>query len=133
MHEINLKGIVTSKRAAHVPVIRRWKLVWERREFGTQIDKIDLDIPIRFEGSLSDMIIPLSLDVKIIDGLILRLRRQFEKADIWIEWQKIEVPGTRRIIVIPSIDLPTGLILAWHPEPWKGVKIDIEGSITFKP
>ena len=38
---------ITSKMAAHVPVIRKWRLVWERREFGTRVDNetVYLDFP----------------------------------------------------------------------------------------
>jgi hypothetical protein len=34
--KLKIVGLINAKFAAHVPVIRNWRIVWERREFGTK-------------------------------------------------------------------------------------------------
>lgn len=136
MYEIHLKGTLTSKRAAHVPVIRRWKIVWERREFGTQVDRIDRRFPLRFDAW--ENIPEGGVEVKLGSGFSVLVKRLLSKGQgdglmlgVSVLYQGSMLPGTYRAFTIPDFDGTK--LLAWHTEVWKGVKVDVEATLSYSP
>lgn len=136
MYEIHLKGTLTSKRAMHVPVIRRWKLVWERREFGTQVDRIDRVFPLRFDAW--ENIPEGGVEVKLGSGFSVLVKRVLSGGQgdglmlgVSVLYQGSMLPGTYRAFVIPTPE--NKKLLAWHTEVWKGVKVDVEATLSWSP
>ena len=131
MYHLTLTGSLTSKRAMHVPVFRHWKLVRERREFGTQVDKITLDYPLK---ALSWDDLPKEKEIKLTnDFKVILTKREPEEVNFVVLFQGIPVPGTDKTIALPKMEYPKGRLLAWHTTLWKGVQVDLEGSIAFIP
>ena len=131
MYHLTLTGTLTSKRTVHVPVIRHWKLLWERMEFGTQVDKVTLDYPLKaisWDELPTDKVIKLTNDFKVI-----LTKRGPEEVNLVVLFQGFPVPGTDKTVALPKLEYPRGRILAWHTAPWKGVYVDLEGAIAIIP
>lgn len=130
MYEITLKGTLTSKRAMHVPVFRRWKLVWERRELGTAVDRIDRSYPLHF--LTLDAIPPSGIRIPLPSGFALNVTREGEYHVAFnVLYNGIAVPGAVKTFHLPKVEERKGL--AWHTTLWKGVKLDLEGVLHFSP
>lgn len=134
MYEIHLKGTLTSKRAMHVPVIRRWRLVWERREFGTRVDRIDRTFPLRFDAW--ENIPEGGVEIKLGSGFSVLVKRVLSQGQgdglllgVSVLYEGTMLPGTYRTFVIP--DFNGTKLLAWHTEVWKGVKVDVEATLSY--
>lgn len=132
MLKINIAGTVTSKRAAHVPVFRKWRLVWERREFGTQVDRIERTYQ---SDHVSFAQIPK-------EGLTLGLGKDFDLSvvplpdedgvhllRVALKYEGGEVPGTRKVLRVP--ELAAAQSLRFNKEVYKGVVVDLRGSLTL--
>ena len=117
-----IKGTLTTKRAAHVPVIRRWKLVFERREFGTQVENFEQDIvlaPIN-EGTR----IPINRDIVAV----FRARTNGTKAmvTVQLEYQGVPVSLPKQF----EVNIATTQPLTWYSELYKGVKIQASVEVV---
>lgn len=135
MFELNVKGTLTSKRAAHVPVIRRWKLVWERREFGTQVDKLDKTIRLPF-GAWADIPdnganVKVTSDLRVVVKRLPAGSQGDHPVEAFATWQGQIIPGTRRTFNLPEVEAVK--VIAWHTDLWKGVKLDLESTISYDP
>lgn len=132
MITLAVKGQLTSKRAAHVPVIRRWKLIWERREFGTQVDQIDLAQPIPYSDLAQ--LPPGGLVVKLPADFMLHINSDPDSSE----------PGSYVLVVahkyVPVIlgtykfTVPTSgkvVLLDVNTQLYKGVKAEFELSLNW--
>lgn len=136
MFTIKLKGTLNSKFAAHVPVIRRWKLVWERREFGSRVDQIDQSVPLQFTDW---NILPVGgKKVKIVGDWEVQVKRIVGGTENLIAlslfWNGIEVPGTYKAIPLPDLSqvVPSNAF-DWKADVWKGVSLDLKASLVWEP
>lgn len=119
---LNIKGTLTSKRAMHVPVIRRWRLVWERREFGTKVDRINKTIPVKIDiGRGNDLGHGFSIHFNMATP-------NSHKATIEVRYMGMQVPGTRQVFDIPMLSQKRHF--AWNTHLYKGVKVDVEAVIS---
>lgn len=132
--DLHLQGKLTSKRAAHVPVIRKWKLVWERREFGTQVDKIDYTFPLDFTDSLKAGEQEV-IAIKMTDKLEVRVKvnlndfpPQYVEFRLFYDGIYIPFSYTKKLPKSDAGNSPT--IIAIHNEIYKGVRLDVEGTIS---
>lgn len=137
MFILSLKGTLTSKFALHVPVVRRWRLVWERREFGTRIDDLDRDIFLFDEW---DRIPEGGIVFKVAGDWSIRVKRVLGGEDMGLMvavsalWNGIEVPGTYKVFPLPLKDLiGHKKLFDWKTEVWKGVKLDVDAAVAWKP
>lgn len=133
MYEIHLKGTLTSKMAVRVPVIRRWRLVWEERD---RIDRIDRRFPLRFDAW--ENIPEGGVEVKLGSGLSVLVKRVLSGGQgdglmigVSVLYQGSMLPGTYKAFAIPDFDKIK--LLAWHTEVWKGVKVDVEAMLSYSP
>jgi len=137
MFTLALNGTLTSKLAAHVPVVRRWRIVWERRELGTRIYRIDREIPLRFadwNGLPSG-----GQEIPIVGDWSLRIKRVLGGGDadrliaLQILWNGAEVPGTYQTVPIPGRDvLGPDRRFHWRTELWRGVALDV-AAVRWAP
>jgi len=132
MYKIKIKGDLYSKFAMHVPVIRRWRLVWERREFGTRLDRIDETIPLPFdawamipEGGVT---VDLPAGFKIVVERVVGSATE-HKLGIGVYHGDLLIPGTYNVVAIPT--LSGSKILGWKTELWKGVRLDVEAVLVY--
>ena len=106
--KLSLNGVVTSKRALHIPKIRKWKLVWERVELGTKVD------PFTFSktfDALDTWTVKLTDDITItLDNMIM-----LKYGSIPLYTWAVPTFGTKEI--------------AWKGEVYKGVHVDISAHI----
>jgi hypothetical protein len=131
MFEIQFIGSVQSKIAFHVPVIRRWRLVWERREFGTRTDYINETYPL----DISDVTgIPDSgLNIRLWKEVVLvisRMRNQAQgdpiRVGVSLTYAGFPIPGTMQIITLPA---PGELKFFALKEAYKGVEVDVTATL----
>lgn len=125
MITVNLTGTITSKIAFHVPVFRRWRLVWERRDFGTRVEEVEASIPVgTFAGTFTPKVIPIgdkgSLVISVekegyVNYLVVSFRYMGE-----------EVPGLKKYIPIPT----EFKRFEWSKHVWRGVVIDLSVSVA---
>lgn len=134
MFVLDLKGQLTSKFSTDVPVIRKWKLVWERRDFGTRIDKIDKTVPLRFASY--DEIPEIGFTQKV-DGhfsVLMKKAKGSRSVVTAIMYDGVEIPGTHKTHALPEPGSNfSNKILAWHTPLWKGVQLDLEGVLRYEP
>lgn len=131
MYEIHLKGTLTSKWAMHVPVIRHWRLVWERREFGTRVDRIDRAYPLRFDAWED---IPVGgVEINLGSGFSILITRVLLRrgGGVSVLYQGFILPGTYQVFVIPTPE--NAKLFVWRTEVWKGVKVDVEATLSRSP
>jgi hypothetical protein len=121
MYHLVLKGTVTSKRSVDVPVFRHWRLVLERRELGTKVDKVEIDIPITFTADEDSKTIKLTNDLSLVVKLTVKT------IEISPLYKGQLIPGVRTFAIPTQVPKP----LAWHNSPWRGVKIDVEGYFRW--
>lgn len=136
MYEIHVKGTVTSKMAAHVPVIRKWKIVLERREFGTKVDRIDRVFPLKFTAW--ENMPEGGVEVKINSDFSILVKRVISQGQgdglllgVSVKYRGNVMPGTYKTFVIPKVE--ESKFLAWHSEIYKGVTVDVEATLSFAP
>ena len=117
-----IRGTLTSKRAAHVPVIRRWKLVWERREFGTQVDHFEQDIPL--PAITEEARVPINKDIVAV----FRARTNGTQAmvTVQLEYQGVAVSLPKQF----TVNVATKEPLTWYSELYKGVKIQASVEVV---
>ena len=60
---LKIVGLITTKFAARVPVFRGWKLVWERREFGTKRIWLNETATVPFDAWTDLKMKPASIDL----------------------------------------------------------------------
>ena len=137
MFTLKLNGTLTSKFAAHVPVIRRWKLVWERREFGTRIDRLDHSFPL-FPSWES---LPVGgIEIKLVGDWAVRVKRVVGGAEnglfiaVFAVWNGVEVPGTYQALSLPHPEVVGSVrLFDWKTDLWRGVKLDLGAKIVWEP
>lgn len=136
MFTIQLKGALYSKFAAHVPVIRRWKLVWERREFGSRIDRLDQSFPL-FPSWES---LPTGgTEIKLVGDWSVRVKRIVGETNgdfiaLQVLWNGVEVPGTYQALPLPNPSvIGSRKLFNWKTDVWKGVRLDVEASLVWEP
>lgn len=134
MYEIRLRGALTSKRAWHVPVIRNWRVVWERREFGIQVDRIDRTIPLHFD--VWEAIPESGLQVRIAGDFAVLIKRQLgndgsKLVTVSALYRSLPIPGTVQTFPIPVFS--ESKLLTWNSEIFKGVRINVEATLSDVP
>ncbi|MEQ1761603.1 MAG: hypothetical protein ABL984_00525 [Pyrinomonadaceae bacterium] len=134
MYSLKLTGTITSKRAFHVPVFRRWRLVFERREFGTKIDRIDAEFPLYFHTGFD--IPDGGVEVKLPAGFSILIKRMSSsnveplvRASVLFEGYTL--PGWGYTFTIPDFD--DLHVLDWRSKIYKGVELDLYGSLYYTP
>jgi hypothetical protein len=131
MYQIKLIGTLTSKRAFDVPVIRNWKLVLERREFGTKIDKIDETINLHF---LDWAEIPTGgIKVKLKGDIGIKVKRDLDpdRVVVGLTYKGIDIPTTQKTYTLPFASGADFRLLSINTEIWKGVNLDVKGRLVF--
>lgn len=127
---LNLNGTLQSKFAAHVPVFRRWKLIWERREFGTRVDTL-FHHQVAFPTY--ETLPPGGVRLPIVGEWAVNISKEGTEGEpvigVVFLWNNMTVPGTAQRVKLP----PTGSVkvLKFQTDLWKGVKLDILAEAAF--
>ena len=138
MYSIKLNGTLNSKFAAHVPVIRRWKLVWERREFGSRVDRLDQTFPLQFTDWNA---LPVGgVKIKLVGDWEVQVKRVVGGQEnglfvaLALYWNGVEVPGTYKTIPLPLFSqVMPQTSFDWKVDVWKGVSLDVKAALVWEP
>jgi hypothetical protein len=101
---LKIVGLINAKFAAHVPVIRNWRLVWERREFGTKRIWLNETATVPFDAWTDLKFKPAVIDLRALQ-VTLKQADTFPYIIASVEMKgPIPIP-----LFSKSIKLPTAL------------------------
>lgn len=138
MYAIHLQGLLTVKKALHVPVFRRWRLRWERRELGTRTVHLDKTIPLRFTAWAN--LVRAGQTVRVFGDWAIHVQPVVVAGEeggafvaLQVLWKGVGVPMTYQTVRLPGIDNGRSTLVTWRAEVWRGGKIDIEATLLWQP
>lgn len=124
MYNLKLTGNLKSKFAMHVPVIRHWKLVWERREFGERNTTIDQSFyPITLDETIH---LPHGFSVTIKETPMGEAEGRW--LFVGVNYQGVAVPGGNVIVKLPEAH-HVAKLFDLKCRVWKGASFDLKAEL----
>ena len=129
MTEVHITGQIRVKKATHVPVVRRWRIVWERREFGTRTIPVNETIRVNPTALAHE-----GVRLRLANDVALEVRHEHADGEyrlrFGLTFQGATIPGTEKTLHLPELN--DVRLARWSTTPWRGVSVELEARLRLR-